>query len=398
MKKGFVKNVVDALKAVSYSDSEDNSRFLAAVQDLSIDNPAEGRLFLRNADDRFIEICSSVMGSEFTDINTVINQASTYLQEEYWINPDQAEDMATATTNAFWEYKNGESIEGPNEPDGGLDERERQYQEYLSLRVHKHEDQHIYDEPDEVHTDEPDVVPTDESKKRIISRLALTAKTKWLLIAAGIALIVVLGIVALVSGNGSSKDAKTVETTEATEQTTSEVVENPEIRYDADALVEGSEVVFTVYGASDNNAVEWSSDNPDVLSFSTVDTGKAEAKKAGIANVTAEFDGKKLEEKIGVLLATPNTIKVDSDEVTVDGEKEIVVSYTREADYTWSTVGNSDLLEAEWTEDWYGNSTYLKLTALGEGTTTLTLWAGDENENRDESVEPIEITVHCYTD
>lgn len=101
MMKQFRQIIGEALETVDYKGAKDNERFRAAVQDLGQDYPKERKFILRNADDRFLEICSQAQGPESIDLDVIKRQAADYVRGEYMIEADFAQKMTDTIVSAF---------------------------------------------------------------------------------------------------------------------------------------------------------------------------------------------------------------------------------------------------------------------------------------------------------
>lgn len=97
----FSDVIYKALVEINYTGPKDNNRLRAAIEDLGNEYPQEKKLFKRNADDRFLHICNKSMRQEGFQCDSIIKEASQYLQEEYLLKADHADSLAENSVAAF---------------------------------------------------------------------------------------------------------------------------------------------------------------------------------------------------------------------------------------------------------------------------------------------------------
>lgn len=125
MANGFPNIIKQALEAVNYSGPKDNERFRAAVQDLSADFPEERKFFLRNTDDRFLQICGTAMDCGRDQVQVKVSQAADYLVNEYWMGEQLSKDFAAKVVTGFRLYAKGSEEEAEAEEKARREAKER---------------------------------------------------------------------------------------------------------------------------------------------------------------------------------------------------------------------------------------------------------------------------------
>lgn len=170
---------------------------------------------------------------------------------------------------------------------------------------------------------------------------------------------------------------------------------------DSDAICEGEGMTLWVDG-TDTTDIKWSSSDEEVIFISVInkDDGSAEitAEKCGVAKVIAKVDGQTLSYTPEVFLAKDNIIEVSQKNVEVNDNEELIyvaASFENDDSQIWAYNTNSNVAEAEFTHEWVGASTLVKIKKRGRGSTTITFYAADENDNRDSKVEQKTINVTC---
>lgn len=114
MNSNFIDILVRAFKSVNYSAEKDNAKMKSAVQDLAGAFPKEKKFMMRNADDHFLCVCKKITASP-DQFDSLRKSASEYIQKEYLIDAEQADEMTTAVITAFASYE-GIKLENPKSP------------------------------------------------------------------------------------------------------------------------------------------------------------------------------------------------------------------------------------------------------------------------------------------
>ena len=102
----FEKIIIDALTAVNYAGQKDNRLFLSAAQDLTSDYPDERKFLQRNVNGHYLDICCEAFQCASDQLQIVSQKASNYIQQEYRIDKNWADNMSGALTKAFFIYGN----------------------------------------------------------------------------------------------------------------------------------------------------------------------------------------------------------------------------------------------------------------------------------------------------
>ena len=101
IERDFTRIIYKALVEIDYVGSEDNNRLRGAIDDFANDFPKEKKLFMRNADDQFLRICSNSAIQDEQQRELIKAEASQYIQDEYQLAPDYADSLAEDCVDAF---------------------------------------------------------------------------------------------------------------------------------------------------------------------------------------------------------------------------------------------------------------------------------------------------------
>lgn len=116
-----------------------------------------------------------------------------------------------------------------------------------------------------------------------------------------------------------------------------------------------------------NKKVKWSSNKKSVATVSS--RGKVTAKKAGKATVTAKI-GKK---KYKCVITVNSIFGKNPKTVTVEDFKKVYIMTNLDDVLLSSTVSDPEIIKAQWDTGWGGKKTGLNITALKDGTSTITI-------------------------
>ena len=132
---------------------------------------------------------------------------------------------------------------------------------------------------------------------------------------------------------------------------------------------------YTLKVKGTKKTVSWSSSDKKTVSVNK--NGKVKAKRVGTAVITAKVDGTKL--KCKVTVKAPLTASVSKLTLLEKQTKKITVTYALGGSVYWE-VDNSSIATCEWTKEWDGNTTKLKIKGLKSGKTIVTI-SNDETSD-----------------
>lgn len=446
-KKELADVIVEVLQGVQYTGQKDIEKLKSAIHDLCGAFPKEQKFLLNNMDEDFLKICMRAKYAEESEIKTVAGKAADHLIKERMVDAGWAHSISEQFVFGMWRFVHPEKEVANPEPKtepkresnqtkrpqsslepepetiaqsrpskkrrlfavaaigviiigvvGGVLYHNHKVQEELEYQAYLGK---TYQDPD---MPKPQIsehqIDMGKGGKRTLSvdNVHPGDSVTWESSDPSVVSVNADGKI-----HGKAKGAAiitaAVDNYDTELECTVSVNKLHIVDDDGDTLGEygldeGSSYTLMVDG-TDSRDVKWSSSNEDILEVSGSGDGTAEVNVVGcgVAKITAKVDGQTLKVKPEIWMSDTDKIVLQTDEITVTDKKKIWVAYDSQI---WCYNHNTDIAEGTWLEKRCGSCAYLEIEKHGTGTTTIDIYAGDENDNRDTNVKMRTITVTCY--